>query len=71
MTSPAIVPVSSREEAEMSALKYKLWRRRLKSGKKWPTWLRDPRLLKWAFYIGGITYRLWRRWLSLTGPTDG
>ena len=47
------------------------WQQRLKSGKKWPRWLRDPRLLKVALYIGVKAYRLWRLWLSLTGPPDG
>ena len=55
----------------MSGLKTKPWPRRSKSGKKWPRWLRDPRLLKWILCIGVTAYRLWRWWLSLTGPTDG
>ena len=45
--------------------------RRSKSGRKWPPWLRDPRLLKFVFLIGRICYRLWRWWLSLNDATDG
>ena len=55
----------------MSDLKRKSWQQRLKSGKTWPRWLRNPRLLKWAFWIGVMLYRLWRWWHSLVGPTDG
>ena len=55
----------------MSGLEPMPRQRRSKSGRKWPRWLRDPRLLKWAFCIGGMAYRLWRWWHSLTGPTDG
>ena len=55
----------------MPEIKTKPWPRRSKSGKKWPRWLRDPRLLKWTIFIGVKAYRLWRWWLSLTGPTDG
>ena len=44
---------------------------RLKSVMKWPLQLRNPRLLKWTFYIGVTAYRLARLWLSLTGPPEG
>ena len=67
----AIVLVGSREEAEMSRLEFKPWQRRLKSETKWPRWLRNPRLLKCAFFVGGITYRIWRWWHFHSGSTDG
>lgn len=49
----------------------KPWRRRLKSGRKWPRWLRNPRLLRWAIFVGVTLYRLWRLWKSLTGTFEG
>jgi len=56
----------------MSALKTKPCPQRSKSGKKWPGWLRNPRLLKGIICIGVMAYRLWRLWLSLKGdPPDG
>ena len=55
----------------MSELESMPRQRRSKSGRKWPRWLRNPRLLKWAFFVGVMIYRLWRWWLSLTGSTDG
>ena len=56
----------------MCELKPKPCPQRSKSGKMWPTWLRDPRLLKWSIRIGVIAYRLWRLWRSLSGdPPDG
>ena len=66
----AIVLMGYGEEAEMPEF-VKLRRRRLKSETKWPRWLRNPRLLKWAFWIGGMSYRLWRWWQFFAGPTDG
>ncbi len=40
---------------------------RLKRTSKWPSWLRAPFLLKWAFRIGMLAYRLWRLWNALMG----
>ena len=54
----------------MSLVNTKPRRRRLKSGKKWPTWLRSARLLKWFIFIGVLAYRLWRIWRALKGPHD-
>ena len=51
-------------------IKAKTRRRRSKSGKSWPSWLRNPRLLKWAFRIGKIIYDLIRLLLFLTGDND-
>ena len=67
----AMVLLGSREEPEMFEAEIKPRQRRLKSEKKWPRRLRNPRLLKWAFYVGGITYRLLRWWHFLSGPSDG
>jgi hypothetical protein len=50
----------------MSALGSNSRRRWLKSGMKWPGWLRHPRLLRWALFVGMTLYRLWRLWRSLT-----
>ena len=66
----AILLVGHGEEAGMPEL-VKPRQRRLKSEMKWPRRLRNPRLLKWAFYVGGVTYRLWRWWQFFAGPTDG
>ena len=55
----------------MPIFKIKPWSRRSKSGGKWPRWLRDPRLLRWAFFVGVTAYRLWRWWDNRQGPTDG
>ena len=55
----------------MSDLESKPWRRRLKSGRMWPRWLRSPRLLRWAIFVGVILYRLWRFLKTLTGMPDG
>ena len=55
----------------MSEYISKPWQQRLKSGRKWPLWLRNPRLLKWALSIGVTAYRLARFLISLTGDPDG
>ena len=55
----------------MPESRFKPRQQRLKSGRKWPLQLRNPRLLKWAFSIGVTAYRLARLWLSLTGAPDG
>ena len=55
----------------MSGLEFKPWWRRLKSGKKWPLWLRNPRLLRWAIFVGVTLYRMWRFWKALTSTPDG
>ena len=55
----------------MSESRSEPWQQRLKSGRMWPLWLRNPRLLKWAFAIGVTAYRLARLWFSLTGKPDG
>ena len=49
----------------------KPWSRRSKSGGIWPRRLRNPRLLKWAIFVGVTAYRLWRWWHNREGPTDG
>lgn len=51
----------------MTATQTKPRRRRLKNGVKWPSWLRDPRMLKWAFFVG---LNIWRYWRLLKGLTD-
>ena len=53
----------------MKDVKVKLWLRRLKRKGMWPDWLRNPCLLKWIIWLGVTIYRLWRWWLSLTGPS--
>ena len=50
---------------------FKPWRWRLKSGRKWPCWLRNPRLLRWVIFVGVTLYRLWRLLKPLTGTPDG
>lgn len=55
----------------MSVLESKPRRRRLKSGRKWPRWLRNPRLLRLAFVVGITLFRLWRFWRELTNTPDG
>ena len=67
----AMVHAGSEEETAMSGSKFKPWWRRLKSETKWPHRLRNPRLLKWAFYVGGMSCRLWRFWNFFFGPGDG
>ena len=66
----AIVLVGNREDTKMPEVDVKPRQRRLKSETKWPRWLRNPRLLKWAIYVGGMTYRLWRWWHFLSGLSD-
>ena len=63
--------VGNREEAEMPGCKLKPRRQRSNNERKWPRWLRNPRLLKWAFRVGELTYRLWRLWYFFIGPSDG
>ena len=55
----------------MSESRSKPRQQRLKSVRKWPRRLRNPRLLKWALFIGVTAYRLARLWLSLIGAPDG
>lgn len=43
---------------------------RLKRKRKWPKWLRSRTLLKWAFYIGWLAFRLWRFWHALSDDPD-
>ena len=70
--TPQWCGMSSAKELAMYKSNAKPWRQRSKSGKKWPKWLRNPRLLRWIICIGMVAYRLWRWWLSLTGSsTDG
>jgi hypothetical protein len=40
---------------------------RLKRTSKWPSWLRAPFLLKWAFFLGPFVARFVRFWLRLNG----
>ena len=40
---------------------------RLKRTSKWPSWLRASFLLKWAFRLGPIVFRLVRLWQRLNG----
>ncbi len=54
----------------MSLEPYERWRW-LKSEGKWPSWLRNPRLLKWAFFVATIVYRLWLIWRWLSHAHDG
>ncbi|MCY4459339.1 MAG: hypothetical protein OXC26_02895 [Albidovulum sp.] len=42
-------------------------RQRLKRTSKSPKWLRAPFLLKWAFRLGVLAYRVWRFWNALSG----
>ena len=46
-------------------------RQRRSSGRKWPRWLRNSRLLKWALFVAVMVYRLWKWWHSLAGSPDG
>jgi hypothetical protein len=55
----------------MTVIEAKPRRRRLRNGRRWPKWLRDPRLLKWAFIVGLYIWRLWRLWKELTSSLDG
>ena len=48
----------------MALFNTKPWSQRSKRGGKWPRWLRNRRLLKWAFFVGVTAYRLWRWWNS-------
>ena len=43
----------------MGKIKSKSWERRLMGGRKWPRWLRNDRLLKWAFWLAKAIYHLW------------
>ena len=55
----------------MDIFKSKPRRRRSKSGKTWPKWLRHPRLLWLVLSIGRTAYRLYRWWRLLSSPIDG
>ena len=55
----------------MSIFDTKPWSQRSKSGDNWPRWLRNPRLLKWAIFVGITAYRLWRWWNNRQGADDG
>lgn len=46
-------------------------RQRLKRMRKWPKRVRAPFLLKRAFRVGVLAYRIWRFWYALSGgPGD-
>ena len=43
---------------------------RSKSGRRWPRWLRCPRLFRVVLAVGAAMDRLWRWWCALTGQTE-
>ena len=42
----------------------------LKSGRKWPKWLRNPSLLKWVIFAATLAYRLLLVWYWFTKTFD-
>ena len=46
-------------------------RQRSKSGKRWPKWVRHPRLLKLTLMLMLLAFRIWRWYQSLMGSNDG